>query len=195
MEADKRNDGAGSGLAVLFPGIGYTCDKPLLYYSGKLARLAGYEVMPVPYGNFPPKVRGDRERLRESIEIAYAQAETLLADIRWAGYARIAFIGKSIGTAVAARYAHARSIPARLILLTPLAETFHCPCPHSTAFHGTADPWASNEEIANACRARDIPLYLTEGANHSLETGDPLKDIRILLKTMETVRAALEGPV
>ena len=25
-------------IAVLFPGIGYTCDKPLLYYSEKLVR-------------------------------------------------------------------------------------------------------------------------------------------------------------
>ena len=25
-------------IAVLFPGIGYTCDKPLLYYSEKLMR-------------------------------------------------------------------------------------------------------------------------------------------------------------
>ena len=26
-------------LAVVFPGIGYTVDKPLLYYSAKMARL------------------------------------------------------------------------------------------------------------------------------------------------------------
>lgn len=31
-------------IAVLFPGIGYTCDKPLLYYSAKLAAEKGYEV-------------------------------------------------------------------------------------------------------------------------------------------------------
>lgn len=29
-------------IAVLFPGIGYTCDKPLLYYTGKLAVARGY---------------------------------------------------------------------------------------------------------------------------------------------------------
>ena len=28
-------------LAVIFPGIGYTKDKPLLYYAGKLAKAAG----------------------------------------------------------------------------------------------------------------------------------------------------------
>ena len=30
-------------LAVFFPGIGYHCDKPLLYYSRKLAQECGYE--------------------------------------------------------------------------------------------------------------------------------------------------------
>ena len=29
--------------AVFFPGIGYHCDKPLLYYSRKLAKECGYE--------------------------------------------------------------------------------------------------------------------------------------------------------
>lgn len=42
-------------LAVLFPGIGYTCDKPLLYYGAKLAKSYGYEVKRVEYGNFPKK--------------------------------------------------------------------------------------------------------------------------------------------
>jgi len=30
-------------LVVCFPGIGYHCDKPLLYYSRKLAACAGYD--------------------------------------------------------------------------------------------------------------------------------------------------------
>ena len=30
-------------LAVFFPGIGYHCDKPLLYYSRKLVQEYGYE--------------------------------------------------------------------------------------------------------------------------------------------------------
>ena len=30
-------------IAVFFPGIGYHCDKPLLYYVRKLAQECGYE--------------------------------------------------------------------------------------------------------------------------------------------------------
>ena len=36
-------------LACLFPGIGYTCDKPLLYYSWKMLAQDGWEVIPVNY--------------------------------------------------------------------------------------------------------------------------------------------------
>ena len=49
-------------LAVLFPGIGYHVDKPLLYYGRKLAVQRGYEVVGVPYGNFPDGVKGSPEK-------------------------------------------------------------------------------------------------------------------------------------
>ena len=40
-------------LAVLFPGIGYHCDKPLLYYSKKCLSAYGYEIIEVNYTHFP----------------------------------------------------------------------------------------------------------------------------------------------
>ena len=40
-------------LAVLFPGIGYHCDKPLLYYSKKCLSAYGYEIIEVNYKHFP----------------------------------------------------------------------------------------------------------------------------------------------
>ena len=48
-------------IACLFPGIGYTCDKPLLYYSWKLLKGLGWEVVPVPYTGFPSGVKGNPE--------------------------------------------------------------------------------------------------------------------------------------
>ena len=57
----------------------------------------------------------------------------------------------------------------------------------AAAFHGTADPWAVTEEIEEACSRLEIPLYLTEGANHSLETGDVQKDIEILAETIRRI--------
>ena len=174
-------------LAVLFPGIGYTCDKPLLYYAAKLARAAGFDVLPVPYGGFPGNVRGDAEKLRRCMDIAWTQAEEMLAPVQWADYGDICFIGKSIGTVVASRYASEHDLPVRSVLLTPLAETFDFVSGSAIAFHGTADPWADTPAIVAACRAKGVPLCLTEGANHSLETGDIPADIITLGETMARV--------
>lgn len=184
---------ADARLAVLFPGIGYHCDKPLLYYAARLARSAGYGVRPVPYAGFPKDVRGDREKMARCFDIARAQTEALLSEVRWAEYGDILFVGKSIGTVVAARYAAEKGLRVRSVLLTPLRETFECALGETIAFHGTADPWAATGEIAAACRDRGIPLRLTEGANHSLETGDVRRDMAILMETMEEIERFLRG--
>ena len=73
-------------IAVLFPGIGYTCDKPLLYYSGKLAARNGYEIVPVPYGNFPSGVKGNREKMEQAFYSALEQAEEILQNIDWKSF-------------------------------------------------------------------------------------------------------------
>ena len=92
-------------LAVFFPGIGYTVDKPLLYYGRKLAAARDYEVRPLPYGGFPPKVMGDKARMAESFALARGQAAGMLADVDLRAYDDVVFFGKSIGTVVAAEYA------------------------------------------------------------------------------------------
>ena len=176
-------------LAVLFPGIGYHCDKPLLYYAAKLAGSVGYGIVPVPYAGFPERVRGDAEKMRASMEIAWSQAVDMLAAVDWDECRDILFIGKSIGTVVASRYARERGLRVRSVLLTPLAETFQYVRGNAVAFHGTADPWAETAAITAACRERDIPLYLTEGANHSLETGDVRRDLQALEETMVRIDA------
>ena len=180
-------------LAVLFPGIGYTCTKPLLYYAGKLAAACGYRVVPVAYGNFPSGVKGDARKMRMSFVSAYEQAEQLLRDVDWDGCEDVLFIGKSIGTTVAARYARDHGITARLVLLTPLVDTFRFTDGGAIAFHGTADPWAATADIRRACAAQSIALHLTEGANHSLETGDVRADLATLTETMRIVEAYVRG--
>ena len=62
-------------LAVVFPGIGYHADKPLLYYSKKLAAQAGWQVVEVAYGAFPDRVKGDRAKMEKSFRIAMEGAE------------------------------------------------------------------------------------------------------------------------
>ena len=41
-------------IACLFPGVIYTFDRPLLYYSWKLLDGLGWEIFPVRYADFRP---------------------------------------------------------------------------------------------------------------------------------------------
>lgn len=149
-------------IAVLFPGIGYHCDKPLLYYSGKLAAYYQYEITRVSYTNL------DRS-IPKAFADAYAQTEKQLENIDWSQYGEILFISKSIGTAVAAAYAQRHDISCRNVYYTPLPQTFDFAPQFGIVFHGTSDPWAKTAVIEENCRKRSMPLYIIEHTNHSLE--------------------------
>ena len=175
-------------IACLFPGIGYTCDKPLLYYSWKLLKNLGWEIIPVRYSGFPDHVKGNAEKMQQCAHMALEQAEELLREINWNDYSDILFIGKSVGTVVSSAYAERHSLNCRQILFTPVEATFRFSGKNAVVFHGTADPWADTKAIEKACRKLDIPLYETENANHSLETGNVDADIREMRKVMKIVR-------
>ena len=179
-------------IACLFPGIGYTCDKPLLYYSWKLLKSLGWEVVPVPYAGFPSGVKGNPEKMQQAAHMALEQAEELLQEIVWNDYDDILMIGKSVGTVVGAAYARRHRLPCRLILFTPVEAAFEFAGRKSIVFHGTADPWAETKVIEDNCRRMGIPLFETEGANHSLETGDVDADLKAMRKVMKTVREYAE---
>ena len=175
-------------IACLFPGIGYTCDKPLLYYSWKLLKGLGREVVPVPYSGFPTGVKGNAEKMQQAAHMALEQAEEMLQNIEWSDYSDILLVGKSVGTVVCAAYARRHRLQCRQILFTPVEATFQFAGKESIVFHGTADPWANTKAIEDYCHQMGIPLYETENANHSLETGDVDLDIKNMRKTMKIVR-------
>jgi hypothetical protein len=176
-------------IAVFFPGIGYTCERPLLYYSRKLAQRYGYEVAEVPYGNFPSDIRGDKAKMEQAFQSAMEQTEQLLQDIDWSRYSEILFVSKSIGTIVAGAYSKQKGIFTRNIYFTPLVQTFQFPGENAIVFHGTADPWANTADIEKECLDGGFPLYLVRDANHSLETGDVARDIRNLGFALEQADA------
>ena len=182
----------GKKIAVLFPGIGYTCDKPLLYYSAKIAGRLGFDVVRLPYGGFPSGVKGDPAKMYQCFVSAREQAEEMLRDVKWDDYETIVFFSKSVGTAVARSYASEHQIAANHVLYTPVEKTFGFPGGPSIVFHGTADPWAATEVITKACERENLPLFVFRDADHSLETGKVRKDIKRLRRVMGEVEAFLE---
>ena len=183
-------------LAVFFPGIGYTADRPLLYYSRRTAVALGYETRSLSYTGFPADVLGSSEKMTECYRIALAQAAEILSDVRWDSFDDILFIGKSVGTSIAAWFAAKSPVRhrIRLVLFTPLEETFTFPTDRAIVFTGTSDPWVGGPDsrIPDICAKRRLPCVVIPGGNHSLETSEPDDDIRNLQTIMTAVRSFMK---
>lgn len=170
--------------AVIFPGIGYHTDKPLLYYSRKIAAAQGYDVIEVPYGKFPKGVKGSKEKMEKSFFSALEQAEQILRDVDFSENDDILFISKSVGTAVAAAYAEKYVLHTRNVYYTPVEPSFQFMKQPGIVFTGTEDPWVTFDAVEQGCWEGRFPLYVTEDGNHSLETGDVRRDLENLQKIM-----------
>ena len=177
-------------IAVFFPGIGYTVDKPLMHYSRRIAADLGYEIRLLPYTGFPGKVLGDRDKMVRSYEIALEQSRQMLADVDFSAYESVLFIAKSVGTIVAAQIASETGVPVSLVQYTPLEDTFRFPFESAIVFTGGADPWVGKENspIPALCEERNIPCFIIPGTNHSLESGDILADIENMQMIMKKTR-------
>ena len=188
------SDKSAPKLAVIFPGIGYTADKPLLYYASRLARHYGYQILAVSYGTLPENVKGDHAKMKQAFELAYEQTEQALQDIDWNSYGSILFISKSIGTVIASAYASRHNIKGKSILFTPLTDTFSFARPGSYCISRYCRSMGRNRLYPYTAEQKEVPLFLTPNANHSLETGDVQTDLSIIKATMEHVNRFIATP-
>lgn len=184
-----------SKVAVYFPGIGYHCDKPLLYYSRNIACELGYKnYRTINYTYNAGNIRGNDEKMKEAYIALFSQAEAELADMTWSDQDDVLFISKSIGTIIATSFAKKYGLNyARHILYTPLAQTFLFAPGNAIGFIGTADPWSDTDEIMKLSDANHIPLTIYDGCNHSLECDDTLKNIENLKDIMQRTKDFCKG--
>lgn len=173
-------------IAVFFPGIGYHCDKPLLYYSRKMVQEYGYEkIVTLSYSYEEKNIRGNEKKMQQAFECLYEQAHKSLEEIDFNQYSEILFISKSVGTIIASSYAAKYDLKCHHILYTPLKETFEYKHNDSIAFIGTSDPWSDDSYVKKLSESQGVPMYVYEEANHSLETSDTLQNLEILKNIME----------
>lgn len=172
-------------LAIFFPGIGYHCDKPLLYYSRKLSQECGYkETITLSYFYDGGNIRGNEKKMQQAFESLYVQAEKSLSVIDFNKYDEILFISRSVGTIIASAYAEKHNLKCRQILYTPLKYTYDYKHDDAIAFIGTADPWSIVPEVQELSQKQKVSIYIYENTNHSLETEDTLENLKILQDVM-----------
>ena len=180
----------GKNLAVIFPGAGYHCDKPLLYYSKKLASNKNYEIIEADYDfrEIVKDIKEDAEATMKALDHGFERVVDQLKDVKFDKYDKVVFIGKSIGTAIAARYNMTYELEADQIVFTPIEATFGFlnPC-EGFVFHGNKDPFCDTDMCEQLCDQMSLTCAIIPEANHSLETGDVVVDIENLGRVMSMV--------
>ncbi len=183
---NRRYGGNMKKLAVVFQGIGYNSDKPLLYYSKKLAAKYGYDIVEVKFSNIDKSVLREKKNIPEEFGKAIKQTEDTLSGIVLSDYEDILFVSKSIGTVAAAAYEAKNDLKVKQVFFTPLEQTFeYVKEGNGLVFFGTADPFIEPARVKDLCIKTDMTYHIYEGANHSLETGDVAKDVRNLSEVMD----------
>ncbi|MDV4149852.1 hypothetical protein R0131_03300 [Clostridium sp. AL.422] len=165
-------------LAVLFPGMNYNSNKPLLYYIKKILIKEEFDIVEIEYGKLP------NDKMR-AFEIAITKANERIKDILWADYDEILFVSKSIGTVLGGKIASELKLPIRHIYLTPVNETLPFMSGDGIVFSGTADPMITTSLLVSKCDNNEIPLYLYEKCNHSIESGIIKEDLKILSEIID----------
>lgn len=170
-------------LVIMFPGVGYTMDCPLLYYASFLYEAKGYEQIHMKYNHilFEPDLTKEEKTLKAREYIGEK-----VKDIDFSAYDEVVFLSKSFGTAEAGILAEKLGIKPKQIFLTPLPRALPYIKETDTVVIGTAD------EVYPECKAycdeHGIqPLYI-EGADHSLEVkGKPFESLEILRDVMRYI--------
>jgi predicted alpha/beta-hydrolase family hydrolase len=192
-----RQEGAARTLAVLFPGLNYSCDMPLLFYPLKLLLARGAEVLQVradyAQGNYRSLPAAERAAWLAADAEATVQAAHLQGK-----YSRLVLVGKSIGTIALASLVLYEP-EAITIWLTPLMRN-----PLVTAaaeqtrgaalfIAGTADDLYEATALERIRAATQAEALLIEGGDHSLEIeGDFFASLRALEQTMRAVAEFLD---
>lgn len=160
-------------LAIVFPGMGYHKDKPLLYYSRKLLEQMGYDVIEVECG----EVFKDRQAACEKMKSVVIP---IVNKMPWEEYKDAVFVSKSVGTAAAGEITQGLPVPIRNIYFTPVEEALPYLNKESIVFAGEEDPMMELLKLREVCDKEEAMLYTYHKANHSLETPDVMENLEIL---------------
>lgn len=169
-------------LAVVFPGAGYSCKQPLLYYGIQVLLKNGFQVLAVDkvYGEDPQwrKLASEAEARR----VVEMDSIALLTDVarRFPGGVHT-LIGRSLGTySIACAIEQDIVQPRQIVWQTPALgdkwALMRSSGIRSFGILGTADPYH-----AQAQPYLPEDQIVVEGADHAMEVpGDPVRSIEIL---------------
>ena len=170
-----------TGIAVCFPGTGFTCKEALFERLANDYIVRGYDVIRLDFSHIPFR---EIESLEDAVSVAQRAAKRQLSSVSFAGYQDAVFLSKSLGTILAAHYERDHDLRPRHLYLTPLNMTLSLVGPESRVIAmvlGTQDRFLTGRALAAYCEERNIPYCLIDGVNHSLkDEADAERTARII---------------
>ena len=164
-------------LLILFPGVRYSVDCPLLYYTRLAYSYAGYEIIAVD--DYGVKDSGDYGTYADqAVKILVKR----LKDTHFDEYDHVVFAEKSIGTVIGFMLADALGLPdVYHIMYTPLEAIYNYVNADRRIVGiaaGTTDKHIEIKVLRSVCKKMEIPLVEIKNTGHRLEGGkDVNKDI------------------
>ena len=194
-----RQDGDTDHLALILPGLNYTCDMPLLYYGAQIMLEAGADVLQVKYDY--TQTHSDRSVSSLTGKFGALQEDAIrIARIalEQRAYKNLTVVGKSLGTLAIPHLLQA-DLPLRpqtCVYLTPILNEL-VPirdllqtCPRNLFVIGTSDRYFDTELISQLISPQADNFMIIDGVNHSLEfQGDTFHSLEILdeiIRRMQT---------
>lgn len=180
-------------LCLVFPGIGYHSDKPLIYYSKKIAKENNYSIIEIHYKGFEGDILNHKDDRQNAIQLGISQADQVLKSIDFSDYDEILALAKSIGTTIALACMDKMDIKGKAVLYTPIEETFAYNVSNAVIFHGMNDPWLDNNTYSEQIEKQNWIHYEYDQCNHSMETNHAIMDLTICKDIMTKTQKFIEG--
>ena len=182
--------GTKKGLLLLLPGIRYSVDCPLLYYTRVSFSYANYEILPIEdYGV------EDTEDLNAYADQAVKNLVERLNDVPFEDYEHVVFAEKSIGTVIGMILEDKLSLDnVTHIIYTPLDATLSYLMTGrriAGIAAGTSDKRMEIKALRAACKKLNLPLTEIKNGGHRLEGG---KDVTKDIGSVAQVIAAIADP-
>lgn len=165
-------------LLLIFPGIGYHDEKPLLYYPIKQAINLGYDILVVNY----PQYTFSITMIESYANQVVSQLDDVIAFAQH--YQKQMVIAKSVGCLISKKL---KIFPRKYILLTPTSEAINFLKEDDLVIMGDNDPLCRNYELI---KVKNLTLF--KGANHSLEVNDCLVSLQYLYQVMALIKPIME---
>jgi hypothetical protein len=191
-----RQSGSPQSLAVLFPGLRYTCDKPLLHYTTLSLASLGIDVLQLwtDYTQAEFASLSQAEQVLRYLEDAHSALQAAQGQ---QAYPLLVLVGKSIGTLTMAlllgqadsSFAQATTIWLTPLLNLPMVALAVQSLQTRTLIAGGTGDATFDPQILQAVRSQPgLKTLVFEGANHSLEIpGDPLRSVQFLGEVVQGV--------